>query len=222
MDLNTTTQFFQKLEGYAHKGPKTGTLNQIQAESAYKKMECQAPCQIPQEIKTKFGKDGLNTDAFNAADRLGTKDGLINDQELYKDVNKADKNCKPWTPPPPPEQGNFLGKNSAADKAGYASYQGKDPYKTADNTIKDVEGILGSANEGGKPDGKLSQKELEEGITLTQSHKGTVKNADAKLNLMKDMERGFANNYDDKGGNAPGGHISRDTLAREIAYRNPQ
>jgi hypothetical protein len=220
MDLNTTTQFFQKLEGQVH-NKKTGTLNQKEAQSAYKKMEQKAPDQIPQEIKTKFGKGGLNTDAFNSIDRLGNKDGLINNQELYKGTNKADKNFKPWTPPPPPERGNFLGKNSAADKAGYASYQGKDPYKTADNTIKDVEGILGSANKGGKPDGKLSQKELEEGITLTQSHKGTVKNADAKLNLMKDMERNFTKE-DDKGGNAPGGHISRNTLAREIAYRNPQ
>ena len=212
--LNDVTKFFQKLEGYTIN--KDGILNQSEMEDAYKIMEKDSGDQIPKEIKDKF-KNGLNSDAFNSMDSLGTKDGYVNDQEFYATLNK---DADPYKPKEGPK-GSEYGKDSASDRAGYSAYKDDDKTnlnskETAKNQINDNEGILGSANDGGKADGKLTKEELNSAITLTADNKDTIDNADAKLEVMKDMYANFDTKFDNKDGKEKGGAITEESLAREI------
>ena len=96
-----TTNFFNKLQGFATLHNNDGILTKDEVKQAYGAMLCEPGDQIPQAIKDKFATADQFGAAFDCIDPLGIKDNFINDQELYKYVS-GDTNFKPWTPPGAP------------------------------------------------------------------------------------------------------------------------
>jgi hypothetical protein len=202
LQLNDTSKFFNKLQSSTINND--GILNQREAETSYKNLLANDPCGIPPEIKDKFGSGGLNSDTFNSIDRLGTKDGFINDQELFKHV-KGDSGFKPYTPP--------LGNSPAPSfaKAGYLVERNghADAKASAKAMIQDVGSILGTANDGRVADNKLSKEETDHAITLIRANSDTVQNADGKAKLLQSLDQNFDANSKD-------GYITKESLTKVL------
>jgi hypothetical protein len=198
--LTDATNFFNRLQSNTMNND--GILDQKEAERRYKELLDTDPGAIPKEIKDKLGSGGLNSDMFNSIDPLGTKDGYINNQELYK-FGSGDSGFKPYRSPagsqPAPsfEQAGYLVQGN-----GYA-----DARASARTLIKDVGGILGSANDSGVADKKLSKEEVDHAITLIRANTDTVDHADGKARLLQSLYQNFDLNSRD-------GYITAGSLSK--------
>jgi len=203
LSQNAMIAFFEKLESKTQN--KDGVLTHVEASDAYQKLLSEDPGAIPDQVKNKFGAQGLSDlGVFNQIDETGSKDGFINWQELHKYVTN-DNSFHPWVPPNP----DLSTPDFAA--AGYLVKNGNvnDAHASSQKLVTDVEGILGAANDGGFPSNGLSKPEIASAITQVQAHRDTVGNSDAKLKILEFLYR----NFDQQSEN---GSITAESLSKNL------